>query len=240
MADDCDERSLLVRLANSFGELGTDLAGHRKPDEALALVTGRAVAVVPGAQDAAVTRGRPGNFQTVAATSDRPLQVDQIQYQLGSGPCVDAVIQDRVFRTGDLGSDPRWPEFGRLAVQRVGVHSMLSFRIFLEDNDLIAAINLYSTDRDAFSIESEQTALLLATHSVALLTNSRQQKKIENLERALASSREIGVAIGILMATHRLTEGQAFDLLRVASQRHQRRLADIARDVTYTGTLSLD
>jgi hypothetical protein len=40
------------------------------------------------------------------------------------------------------------------------------------------------------------------------------------------------------MALHKVTREQAFDLLRVASQRLHRKLADIARDVAETGTLS--
>ncbi|MCW2658134.1 MAG: hypothetical protein JWR06_2327, partial [Jatrophihabitans sp.] len=55
----------------------------------------------------------------------------------------------------------------------------------------------------------------------------------------LASNRDIGVAIGVLMGLHRVTREQAFDLLRVASQGKHRKLADVARDVADTGSLDL-
>jgi AmiR/NasT family two-component response regulator len=45
------------------------------------------------------------------------------------------------------------------------------------------------------------------------------------------------MAIGILMATHGIRDGAAFDLLRVASQRSNRRLRDIADEVVRTGEL---
>ncbi len=57
--------------------------------------------------------------------------------------------------------------------------------------------------------------------------------------KALDTSRNIGTAIGILMATHRLTQDQAFLLLRVASQHTHRKVHDLARDVIDTGTLDI-
>ncbi|MCW2597788.1 MAG: hypothetical protein JWP39_3676, partial [Jatrophihabitans sp.] len=64
-------------------------------------------------------------------------------------------------------------------------------------------------------------------------------ERITNLERALASNRDIGVAIGVLMGMHRVTREQAFDLIRVASQGKHRKLADVARDVADTGSRDL-
>jgi hypothetical protein len=58
-----------------------------------------------------------------------------------------------------------------------------------------------------------------------------------NLQVALTSNRRIGIAIGILMAHHRITDTAAFELLREASQRAHRKLRDIAEDVVLTGTL---
>jgi hypothetical protein len=226
-------------LAQSFAELGADLADQKDPDTALAVITARAVKVVPGAEEAGVTRSRVGGFDTVAATGELPIEVDQIQYDLGSGPCVDAVVHQRVYSTGDVARDPRWPEFGRRAAEQTGLQSMLSFRMFLEDDERIAGLNFYARQPDAFDARAERTALLLATHGVAVMAINQRQNKIDNLERALATSREIGTAIGILMALLKVTREQAFDLLRVASQHRHRRLADIARDVVETGTLDI-
>lgn len=53
----------------------------------------------------------------------------------------------------------------------------------------------------------------------------------------MQSSREIGVAIGILVEHHKITAEQAFDLLRVASQRGHRKLRDVASDLVHTGEL---
>ena len=63
------------------------------------------------------------------------------------------------------------------------------------------------------------------------------EKEIFDLERALESNREIGVAMGILMAREMCTQSQAFNRLRTASQQLNRKRRDIADDVKRTGQL---
>jgi len=60
-----------------------------------------------------------------------------------------------------------------------------------------------------------------------------------HLAEALGSNRRIGQALGILMSQYKVTEQQAFDVLRSVSQHTHRKLRDIADDVCMTGTLDL-
>ena len=63
------------------------------------------------------------------------------------------------------------------------------------------------------------------------------QREVTQLRRALASSRTIGIAIGILMAQRRVTQDQAFEQLQQASQHRNRKLRDVAADMAFTGEL---
>ncbi|HEX4430688.1 MAG TPA: ANTAR domain-containing protein [Frankiaceae bacterium] len=63
------------------------------------------------------------------------------------------------------------------------------------------------------------------------------EKTVEQLKIAVLSNRDIGAAIGILMAQKRVTQQRAFDLLRQASQNLHVKLRDLARDVIDTGAL---
>jgi AmiR/NasT family two-component response regulator len=63
------------------------------------------------------------------------------------------------------------------------------------------------------------------------------QDKVDNLELALEHSRDIGVAIGIIMATERLARDDAFGMLRTVSQHQNRKLFLVAAEVIETGTL---
>src|SRR3954452_7941308 len=64
---------------------------------------------------------------------------------------------------------------------------------------------------------------------------ARATAHAEELQRALITSRQIGMATGILMERHRLTAEQAFDCLRDLSQRGNIKLRDIAEQMIYTG-----
>jgi hypothetical protein len=96
----------------------------------LRVLVDQAVAWIPGAEYAGITVGGAGRgFATVPATDDVVLVADGIQYELGSGPCVDAVLQQAIFNAPDLRSEQRWPEFARRAVDVTGIVSMLSLRL---------------------------------------------------------------------------------------------------------------
>jgi GAF domain-containing protein len=229
----------VAELAELFADIGRELSSGQSLDATLGLISACGVRLLSGAEHAAVSRGRLGKFETVGSTSDLPLRVDRIQYDLGSGPCVDAAVQEQIFRTGDLADDRRWPEFGRRAAAEEGINSMLSVRLFLEDDDLVAALNLYSTSTEAFDVSDETVGMMLATHASMAVDGAQLQERVKHLERALQSNRGIGVAIGVLMNQYKITQDQAFDLLRLVSQHRHRKLVEVAREVTETGILEL-
>jgi AmiR/NasT family two-component response regulator len=63
------------------------------------------------------------------------------------------------------------------------------------------------------------------------------ETKIDNYEIALHSARQIGMAMGIVMAGRRCTPEAAFEVLRACSQQLHRKLRDIADEVVLTGDL---
>ena len=62
--------------------------------------------------------------------------------------------------------------------------------------------------------------------------------QIGALHIALQTCRRIGAALGVLMATHKVTEAQAFEALESVSLHQNRKLRDIAEDVLRTGTVT--
>jgi len=228
-----------AEIAALFGDIGAQLRASRGSTTVLEDLTALAVQRVDGADHAGVSIGRNGDaFRTVGATHELVLAADQIQYDLYSGPCVDAILDETTFNAADLRTDGRWPEFGRRCVEQTGIVSMLSIRLFVEsDGELIAGLNMYSHQPDAFDEHSEAVAHLLATHGSLAVGQATAEEKSRNLMRALKNSREIGTAMGILMAQEKLSRDQAFDVLRVASQHTHRKLADIATELADTGVL---
>jgi hypothetical protein len=76
-----------------------------------------------------------------------------------------------------------------------------------------------------------------ALYELALNDLKAAHETIRQLTEALDTNRDIGAAVGILMAHEGLTQVQAFDRLRAASQRQNTKLRVVARNVLYTGTL---
>jgi GAF domain-containing protein len=229
----------LSELSGVFDDIGSRLVTEDDPDAVLQLLVDLTVEWLPGAEYAGITVSGPNHrFSTVAATDDIVLVTDGIQYELGSGPCVDAVVKHSRFNAGDLRTDPRWPEFGPRAAELTGILSMFSQRLYTEsDQGVMAGLNAYSRQPAAFGEAGETIGLLMATHGALALSNAAARQKTRNLERALQTNREIGIAMGILMGQHKVTRDQAFDLLRIASQHAHRKLSEIAADVAETGAL---
>jgi hypothetical protein len=101
-------------------------------------------------------------------------------------------------------------------------------------------------DRDRPTRSDKVIAQLLLDRAIELVRAQRLEAALAaernmsaNLQVALASNREIGQAIGILMSTYKLTSQQGFDLLRLASQHTHRKLRDVALEVCETGMLEL-
>ncbi|MFK9175203.1 ANTAR domain-containing protein, partial [Escherichia coli] len=80
----------------------------------------------------------------------------------------------------------------------------------------------------AFGEEIETAAWLLASHAAVALAGART---IDQLEHGLESRHAIGEAMGILMERHRLSEDDAFNVLRRISQEHNVKLRDVAQRV---------
>jgi hypothetical protein len=63
------------------------------------------------------------------------------------------------------------------------------------------------------------------------------ERRIEDLDTALQNARTIGIAIGILMANHKLTQEPAFAKLAAASQTGNVKLHLVAARVAEVGAL---
>ncbi|MEO7058237.1 MAG: GAF and ANTAR domain-containing protein [Lapillicoccus sp.] len=194
-----------------------------------------AQAQVGSADAVSLSRLQHGRFTTPASTDELAREGDALQYSLGSGPCVDAVVDNAIYQPQDLSQDPRWPEYGRRASEELGIYSILAFRLHTGRDDVIDGLNFYARAVDAFTQEDTLNGLVVATQAALAISN----ENVRHLRLALESNREIGAASGILMATHKVTFDQAFGLLRVASQNTNRPVRVIAAEVVRTGALDI-
>jgi hypothetical protein len=160
--------------------------------------------------------------------------VDDIQYALGEGPCITAVDEQRLQRSGSLGGEPRWPRFGP-RVGRLGVHSALSVPLVLPSRQVVGALNVYARAKDAFPLSAERFGALFAEPATVSIFNAQvlaeSQRLASQLSEALTSRATIDQAIGIVMSHSGATADEAFERLRAISQREKRKLAEVAKQL---------
>ncbi|OKJ91927.1 GAF and ANTAR domain-containing protein [Amycolatopsis sp. CB00013] len=224
-------------LAGQFVELTRLLLAASTPAQVLEQVVAAAYRVVPGADLVSVTLRAPdGTFHTPVSTGEVALELDEVQYRAGTGPCVDAADSGSpgYIRSEDLKAEKRWPDFSAAAV-RHGYTAILS-TVMMPDATpprVPGALNIYSRRPGALDSRAQDSALLLATHGSLALAGttavSRAELESSHLRRAVESRDVIGQAKGILMQRRGLTADEAFDLLRRTSQDLNVKLAEVAQ-----------
>ena len=224
----------LTNLSEVLSRLARELQeDHGNVDATLHAIAHAAVATVPHAEDCGVTYVIARHkLEPRASTGPVPKNVDALQERLGEGPCLDTVWDQLVVHVDDVGSDERWPRFAHEA-KNLGVGSMMCFQLFVE-GDQMGALNLYSPDAHAFDEESRDIGLLFAGHAAVALAGAEHE---EHLRAGMSTRELIGQAKGILMERHKLTAAQAFALLVRTSSVTNRKINDIADELSATGRL---
>jgi transcriptional regulator with GAF, ATPase, and Fis domain len=223
----------LEGLAEQMSELARSLQAEENPQDVLAHLVGAAIELVPGADEGSISvvEGRR-DVQSQAPSSDLPEQVDALQSEFNQGPCLDAVYEHGTVSVPDMASEQRWPDFSRRAAE-LGAASMLSFQLYVEGDNL-GALNLYGRKPDAFTEESEQVGLLIASHAAIAFADTR---KLGQMRDAMRSRDVIGQAKGILMERYGITAQNAFIMLTQTSSHTNTKLLDVAEHLASTGAL---
>jgi len=221
-------------LARDLADLARALQSAASPQEVLDRAVTTAVALVPGAEAAGISLVRARRTVTSAAATSLPARrLDELQTELGEGPCLDAVFTHRSTRVDELARETsRWPALAARAGE-IGLPSMLCLQLFV-DGDTLGALNLLGAEPAAFGDASEQVGLLVAAHAAVAVADARQ---LAHTHLGLAHRDVIGQAKGILMERHRLSADQAFALLSSVSQDLNRKLHEVAADLAATGEL---
>ena len=229
-------------------DLGPASADVDRVEGVLRCLAQVAVEVVRGAEAASLTLfGADGALTTRVCTSTLAEQLDAVQYDAQEGPCLDAATAREwtAILVADLQDETRWPNFaGRGAA--AGARSVLSVSLFAGPRlgaggtqQAVGSLNLYARAAGAFGGSDRDTALLLALYAALGLAATEAigdaDVREDQLRTAMATHSVIGQAQGILMERHKFTAGQAFDRLRTASMNLNRKLRDVARDLSETG-----
>jgi GAF domain-containing protein len=217
-------RAAMTELTQHFAQNIVDL------EELLGTVAAAAVALLPGVDCADVLLIDGDDFRSIAPTAPVVAELDVAQQRLREGPCLQAAVADSMIHCPDLSAEPRFPRFAPAAVD-AGVHSMLSFQLYIHQDRGAGALNLCGHTPRVFTFEEQAIGAMLATHAaIALLAANKQHQ----FESALASRDLIGQAKGILMERFHLDAVAAFRLITRYSQDTNTPVHNVAQRIVDT------
>jgi len=170
----------------------------------------------------------------VAASDPRSSDVEELQFTLGEGPCLD------VFQSGHPVLCPDLTQLGRSrwagytpAVQERGVQAVFAFPMQVGAARL-GALDVYRDRIGGLGRTTENQALILADialHDLVEAVSRTRPGTVETAADVMDGPREIYQAQGIVMVQLGVDIVEAMVRLRAYAYAHDRALADVAHDV---------
>ena len=169
-------------------------------------------------------------------TSDEVSQlIEELQFTLGEGPCVNAYLQDTVVNEPDL-ADPeiaRWLAFTPPALQ-AGVRAVFGFPLRVGTVRL-GALNLYRDRPGPLGAEQHADALVLADVTARWVLETQAGAPDGAVARALETEADFHFAVhnaaGIVSVQEDISVTEALIRLRAYAYSNDRMVDDVAQDL---------
>jgi hypothetical protein len=172
---------------------------------------------------------------SLCTTNDVSALIEQLQYTLGEGPCVDAFKKDRPVLEPDLVDPtvPRWLAFAGPAI-KAGVRAIFGFPLQVGAVRL-GALNLYCDQPGALTDEQHADALVMAdvaAQAVLMLQADAPPGRLAaELEAGADFQYVVHQASGMVAAQLDVSVGQALIRLRAYAFSSDRSLTEVAKAV---------
>ena len=190
---------------------------------------------ISGAGIAMVTKA--GNRGVVCATDDVSARIEELQFSLGEGPCVDAVSTGVPVLIADLlapngAAVERWPAFMEGA-QTAGVRAVFAFPLRI-GAIVVGALDLYN-DQPGELDGVQLSAALMAADAAALALLRIDTDGVTGFADDYASrgsyQMQVHQATGMVQVQLDVTTEEAFLMLRARAFTLGRPLSEVADDV---------
>jgi GAF domain-containing protein len=213
-------------LTRAFAELARVRVADIDTPAMLTRIAELATGSLPGAAEVSVTLVRGDSAHTAAYTGQTALKLDEVQYDRGRGPCLDAAADAHTVVIPDMTAESRWPEFAEQAAE-AGMLSSLSIGLPVQQ-DIIGALNIYGAELDAFDAEAVDAAETFASYAAIAVANVVSHESASTLaaqmQQAMESRAVIEQAKGIIMVQRKCDADEAFSVLVRLSQQTNTKL----------------
>lgn len=172
---------------------------------------------------------------SLCATDAVSQLIEELQYTLGEGPCVDAYRQDQVVAEPDL-ADPairRWYGFTPPAL-RAGVRAVFGFPLRVGTVRL-GALNLYRDQPSPLTADQLADALVMADMTAQWVLDAQEGASSDSVAEELEITADFHFAVhnaaGMVSVQLGTSVGEALIRLRAFAFSQDRPIGDVAQDV---------
>jgi GAF domain-containing protein len=172
---------------------------------------------------------------SLCATDEVSHLIEDLQYALGEGPCVEAYERDRVVLEPDLAdpATPRWLAFALPAVE-AGARAVFAFPLRVGSVRL-GALNLYRDQPGPLSDEQHADALVMADVAAQCVLDMQADAPPGAVSATLEAGADFHYAVhnaaGMVAGQLGVSITEALVRLRAAAFAGDRPLDDLAQDV---------
>jgi GAF domain-containing protein len=228
-----------VAVQSAFDELGQLSFAEHSLESVVRTVTRLAARVLPREPITSVTIVLGDRPSTVASSGELAVDLDQVQYRLGDGPCLSAALTGEPSEILDTRADRQWPQFAAAAAA-AGCDSVLAFPLPVQER-VSGSLNVYGRKLGAADDGIRDLLTRFVSYAVVPVSNmylyEAAVERAEHLEAALDSRAVIDQAKGVLMERFKLTPDQAFQALTRVSMETNTKVRDVAARFVATGEL---
>jgi diguanylate cyclase (GGDEF)-like protein len=165
---------------------------------------------------AGVTLISPGlDPRYVAASNGDALRFEQLQTELGEGPCLVAYETGQPVSVPDLGADGQFPKFGPAAYE-AGMRAVFTFPLRHGDERRLGALDLYRDRVGPLDEQEMAAAQVLADVAAAYLINAQARQQAQDVSDRFRVSSLHDALTGL---PNRLLLGQRLEHLALRAQR---------------------
>ncbi|MGH3470511.1 MAG: GAF domain-containing protein, partial [Nocardioidaceae bacterium] len=158
--------------------------------------------LVSGCDHASLMVSFDGKPVTFAASDEIARRVDGLERELNEGPCVDAITGAPVYVSSDFPAESPWPKLTAKVLAQTPVRGAAGFRLRVGDHQ-VGALNLFADLAGQLDDRSVNEGIMLASFVSVTLAAVSQREAAASLRAGLDSNREIGKAVGLMMAFYK-------------------------------------
>ena len=150
-----------AKQLSEFTQLAKAMAAAPDENARLQVAVDCAVSLVNGCDHAGFTINVKGGLFTRVSSDDLVRRANELQQELGEGPCLDVLRDQDTLISGNLAEERRWPTWAPQVNRELRVRSMMSLLVFT-DKYAFGALSLYSHEGHPFDADDLAVGQALA------------------------------------------------------------------------------